>query len=224
VLHDRQVMRDEDEREVHLAPEGFDESAHHQFELWESFLRHFGLQGEIDRTPLPWIGAEDSAASDIGLIAGSENMPEKRWPIASWRRLIESLPGERFVLFGTANDAPITAAIAAGFDLTRVENAAGRTDLVTFARRLRRCRLLVTNDTGGMHLANALGVPLVALFGPTNPVRTGPIFRSELAATSVRILQPPGCAPTGGRPLADLDPQTVLAAVRESLATFAVRV
>ena len=63
-----------------------------------------------------------------------------------------------------------------------------------------------------MHLANALGVPLVALFGPTNPLRTGPVF-----AAPVRILQPPGCAPTGGGALADLSPAVVLATVRELL-------
>eukprot|EP01035_Chromulina_nebulosa_P006530 gene6530-biopygen5543 len=79
--------------------------------------------------------------------------------------------------------------------------------------RLRASRLLVTNDTGGMHLANALGVPLVALFGPTNPIRTGPVFNSP-----ARILQPPGCPPTGGASLHDLAPATVIAAVQEILA------
>ena len=60
-----------------------------------------------------------------------------------------------------------------------------------------------------MHLANALGVPLIALFGPTNPVRTRPVFNSP-----VHILQPPGCPETGGGSLADLTPAQVLAAVR----------
>ena len=55
-----------------------------------------------------------------------------------------------------------------------------------------------------------LRVPIVALFGPTNPVRTGPVF-----AAPVTILQPPGCAPTGGGSLADLAPETVMAAVRK---------
>jgi ADP-heptose:LPS heptosyltransferase len=64
-----------------------------------------------------------------------------------------------------------------------------------------------------MHLANALGIPLIALFGPTNPLRTGPIFSAP-----ARILQPPGCAPTGGAPLAGLDPAAVVSAVRELLA------
>jgi ADP-heptose:LPS heptosyltransferase len=72
--------------------------------------------------------------------------------------------------------------------------------------------MLVTNDTGGMHLANALGVPVLALFGPTNPLRTGPVF-----ASPHRVLQPPGCPPTGGGDLVQLAPATVAAAVREML-------
>lgn len=129
--------------------------------------------------------------------------------MAHWRALIESLPGENFLLFGTANDAPITAAVAAGFG-ERVENLAGRTSLADYGARLRGCRRLVTNDTGGMHLANVLGVPLIALFGPTNPLRTGPVF-----AAPVIILQPPGCAPAGGSPLAEIAAATVVAAIRQ---------
>ncbi|MCX6942003.1 MAG: glycosyltransferase family 9 protein, partial [Verrucomicrobia bacterium] len=194
----------------------FDERTHHQLELWETFLRHFGLLTALDRSPLP-VAVSDSPRSapsaPIGLIPGSENTPAKRWPVAHWRALIEAFPSAHFVLFGTANDAPLTSAIAASFAATRVENLAGRTTLPDYAARLRTCRLLVTNDTGGMHLANALGVPLLALFGPTNPVRTGPVF-----ASPTRLLQPPACPPTGGGNLADLTPETVAAAVSEILA------
>ncbi len=198
---------------VYRVPADFDERTHHQLKLWENFLRHFGLNAPLDHAPLllaPASGLLPSAP--IALIAGSENTPEKRWPVARWRALIEALPAERFVLLGTANDQPITAAVAAGFDPARVENLAGRTSLVAFAATLRSCRLLVTNDTGGMHLANALGVPLVALFGPTNPLRTGPIFSAP-----AKILQPLACPPTGGAALADLAPATVVATVRELL-------
>jgi heptosyltransferase II len=195
-------------------PAGFDEKAHHQLDVWRNFLCHFGLVGTIDLLP---VGATAAERSRIGLICGSENAPAKRWPVAHWRALIEALPEERFVLFGTANDAPITATVARGFDPTRVEDLAGHTDLLAYAAGLQAARLIVTNDTGGMHLANALGVPLLALFGPTNPVRTGPVFRAP-----ARVLQPPGCPPTGGRPLADLAPATVITAVRETLAAQSI--
>jgi ADP-heptose:LPS heptosyltransferase len=148
----------------------------------------------------------------IGLIPGSENTPEKRWPVGHWRALIEALPAESFTIFGTPNDSPIGDAVAAGFSSARVANRVGQTDLPAFAEHLSRCRALVTNDTGGMHLANALGTPLIALFGPTNPIRTGPIFSGP-----TKILQPPHSPPTGGGSLADLAPDAVAAALRDAL-------
>ena len=188
-------------------PDGFDEAHHHQIELWENFLRHFGLAAPPDLTPFSRAGF--AAGGPIGIIAGSENEPAKRWPAEHWRRLIEDMPDERFILFGTPGDRAVASAISSGLDPARVSNLAGRTGLLEFAARLAQCRLLVSNDTGGMHLANALGVPLVALFGPTNPIRTGPVFSSPY-----RILQPPGCPPTGGGSLAELPPEAVVAAVR----------
>ena len=193
-------------------PADFDERHHHQFELWENFLRHFGLTGAIDRSPHPLSPPATFPSPTIGLIPGSENTPEKRWPVSHWKALIAALPETRFVLFGTKNDLPITSAIAAGIAPDRVQDLAGKTDLPTYAAHLQSCSLLVTNDTGGMHLANALGVPLFALFGPTNPLRTRPVFSAP-----VTILQPPGCPDTGGGRLADLTPETVLAALRQAL-------
>ncbi|MGA3006485.1 MAG: glycosyltransferase family 9 protein [Opitutaceae bacterium] len=192
-------------------PADFDQKQNHQLALWESFLRAFGLDQPPDRTPL--LPALDSRLSTplIGLIVGSENSPEKRWPVAHWRAFIAARPESNFVIFGTAGDAPIAAAVAAGFG-PRVDDQAGRTDLTALVEQLAGCRLLVTNDTGGMHLANATGVPLIALFGPTNPVRTGPVFTAPF-----RILQPPGCPPTGGAALAGLAPETGVAAVGKFL-------
>jgi ADP-heptose:LPS heptosyltransferase/lauroyl/myristoyl acyltransferase len=194
---------------AYAPPADFDEAKRHQLELWTDFLKHFGLAAQPDRTPLH--SATPSSQSAIALICGSENNPEKRWPVAHWRTLIETLPQERFTLLGTKVDRALTDAVAAGFG-DRVRNRAGETDLLQFTAALRESRLLVTNDTGGMHLANALGVPHLALFGPTNPVRTGPIF-----ASPATILQPPGCPPTGGGSLQDLPPETVATALRELL-------
>jgi heptosyltransferase II len=191
---------------AYSVPADFDESRHHQTELWRDFLVHFGMTGGPDLSVVA--SPRATARGPIGLIAGSENDPSKRWPVENWRRLIEALPAEKFVLFGTSADAAITDQVCAGFDPARISNQAGRTSLVEFAAGLGGCRLLVSNDTGGMHLANALGVPLVALFGPTNPVRTGPVFTGPCA-----ILQPPGCPPTGGSPLVGLEAAQVVEAV-----------
>lgn len=191
-------------------PPSFEETKTHQLQLWRDFLGHFGLEAAPDCTPIFPPGAH--RAGPVGLIAGSENMPAKRWPVSRWRELISAQPETAFVLFGTAADATLTREIASVFPAGRVTDLAGRTDLPAFAEGLRGCRALVTNDTGGMHLANALGVPVVALFGPTNPVRTGPVFEAPRV-----ILQAPGSAPTGGGDLRQLSAETVLAAVRPLL-------
>jgi len=188
-------------------PDGYDEARHHQLELWTDFLRFFGLARDPDLAPFVLPGA--GRGREIGLIAGSQNNPGKRWPVEHWRALIEAFPERRFALFGTASDAAITRQIAQGFG-DRVRDTAGSTSLQAFASELGRLDLLVSNDTGGMHLANALGVPVVGLFGPTNPVRTGPVFNAPR-----RILLPPGSAATGGSPLAQLPVQDVVNAVRD---------
>jgi heptosyltransferase-2 len=56
---------------------------------------------------------------------------------------------------------------------------AGRTNLRELAAALKACRLLLTNDTGPMHLAAAVGTPVVAPFGSTSPELTGPAFASR---------------------------------------------
>jgi ADP-heptose:LPS heptosyltransferase len=180
----------------------------HQLRQWTEFCAAFGLPRDLDLRPVAAASAPE--VDMIGLIPGSENTPEKRWPIAHWRSLIATHPQHRFMIFGTPNDAPIAAAVSEGFPPARVVNVTGKTDLPGFAAALGRCRVLVTNDTGGMHLANALGVAVIGLFGPTNPLRTGPVFNAPRV-----ILQPPGCPATGGGNLADLRPETVAAALQD---------
>jgi heptosyltransferase-2 len=88
------------------------------------------------------------------------------------RRLSEKWKG-RVLLFGKAEEQPIAYEIlkylgARGIDLT------GKTGLLQLAGLLERCHLLITNDTGTMHVATAVSTPVVALFGSTDPVTTGP--------------------------------------------------
>lgn len=188
-------------------PENLDETREHQLSVWEQMLRYFGLEEELDRAPLV---EQRDAKPCIGLICGTENTPSKRWPVARWREFIELRPEQSFLLFGTSRDKAITEAVCQGFLPDRVKDLAGTTDLTAFIAELRRCLAVVCNDTGGMHLASYLGVPLVAIFGPTNPIRTGPIFE-----TPCRILQPPDCPPTGGGAMEDVTAERVSEALSE---------
>jgi lipopolysaccharide heptosyltransferase II len=103
--------------------------------------------------------------------------PNKRWPATHFAALVKQLarghPGHRFVIFGGPDDRPLGEAIVPAAP-DRCLNLCGRTSLTEMIEWLRLCEVLVTNDTGPMHAAAALGRPLVALFGPTEPRRTGP--------------------------------------------------
>ena len=101
----------------------------------------------------------------------------KRWPAENFAELVRLLAKNfsdaRFAILGVAGDKPpgeIIARSAPG----RCLNLCGETSLPEMVEWLRLCDLIVTNDTGPMHVAAALGKPLVALFGPTEPRRTGP--------------------------------------------------
>ncbi|WP_158279930.1 glycosyltransferase family 9 protein [Coraliomargarita sinensis] len=200
----------------HLS-EDIDERQLHQTSVWEGMARKYGLKGAIDYSPVKQTKIE-KCPGRVGLICGTENSPEKRWPVEHWRSLITGLlevdQVSEVVLYGTPADRTITDQVAAGFDPERVWNLAGETDLAQFCDELSGCELVCCNDTGGMHLANMLGTPVVAIFGPTNPVRTGPIF-----STPHRILQPDGCPATGGVPIREVSPQSCLQAALEVLST-----
>ncbi len=113
----------------------------------------------------------------------------KRWPLDQFRQVIAQLrirlPGTQILILGGADDRPLGAALA-GEGTTGVLDLTGQLDLQELVEVMRRVRVLVTNDTGPMHIAAALGRPVVGLFGPTEPRRTGPygpghrILRHEL--------------------------------------------
>ncbi len=103
--------------------------------------------------------------------------PNKRWPVEYFvglvRLLAEKFPDARFAILGDWRDRPFGEIISRGAP-ERCLNLCGQTSLPEMVEWLRLCQLMVTNDTGPMHVAAALGKPLVALFGPTEPRRTGP--------------------------------------------------
>jgi heptosyltransferase I len=148
----------------------------------------------------------------------------KRWPAESFaglvRLLAQKFPDARFAILGAAEDKSLGETIART-EAQRCLNLCGQTSLLEMVEWLRLCDLMVTNDTGPMHVAAALGKPLVALFGPTEPRRTGPYGHLE---SVLRIDLP--CSPclkshcTWGKPdecLKAISPEMVLERVRLKL-------
>ena len=118
----------------------------------------------------------------IGLCPGAEYGPAKRWlpeRFADAAAKITAQSSARWILFGTKNDAAIGEQIAAAIG-DHCVNRIGQTTLDQLIDELRRCRLLLTNDTGTMHLAALIGVPLVAIFGSTEPRLTGPLGNGHI--------------------------------------------
>jgi heptosyltransferase II len=118
----------------------------------------------------------------IGLCPGAEYGPAKRWfpeRFAEVAKKINAQSSAQWILFGTKKDAAMGDQIAAAIS-DHCVNRIGHTTLDQLINELRECRLLLTNDTGTMHLAALLGVPVVAIFGSTEPALTGPIGNAHI--------------------------------------------
>jgi len=113
----------------------------------------------------------------IGLCPGAEYGPAKRWLPERFAEVAVKITAQasaQWILLGTKNDTAIGEQIATAIG-DHCVNRIGQTTLDQLIDELRRCRLLLTNDTGTMHLAALLGVPVVAVFGSTEPRLTGPL-------------------------------------------------
>jgi heptosyltransferase-2 len=119
----------------------------------------------------------------IGLNAGAEYGPAKRWMPERFGEVAKRVSDEvacRWLLLGGPGDVEIANAIETQLrahvaDSRHVVNVAGKTTLMELCELMKFCKLLLTNDTGPMHLAAALGTPLVAIFGSTSAELTGPL-------------------------------------------------
>ena len=113
----------------------------------------------------------------LGLCPGAEYGQAKRWlpeRFAEVAAKVSAQSSAQWILFGTKNDMAIGDQIATAIG-DHCVNRIGHTTLDQLIDELRECRLVLTNDTGTMHLAALLGVPVVAIFGSTEPRLTGPL-------------------------------------------------
>jgi heptosyltransferase-2 len=132
----------------------------------------------------------------IGICPGASFGAAKRWLPDRYAkladRLIDAL-GADVLIFGSHAERPLAEAVAQAMEHTPLL-VAGKTTLREFMALLAKCHLVITNDSGPMHLAAALGLRLLAIFGSTNERATGPLgLRARI------IKHPVECSPCGLR-------------------------
>lgn len=125
----------------------------------------------------------------VGFAPGAAYGHAKRWPPDRVARVIAQLArerGARALLVGAGGDREAGRAIESTLppDVS-VLNLIGRTDLRLLMGVIRACRVFVSNDSGAMHLAAALGVPVTAIFGPTNERATAPLGEHDVLLRQV---------------------------------------
>jgi len=113
----------------------------------------------------------------IGIAPGAAYGPAKKWfpeRFAAVADRLSDASGVQTILFGSAGDWESTSAVQ-GSARHPLIDIAGMTNLKEAIALIARCSLFISNDSGLMHVAGALGVPTVAIFGSTNPVTTSPV-------------------------------------------------
>jgi heptosyltransferase-2 len=125
----------------------------------------------------------------VGFAPGAAYGHAKRWPPERVAQVITRLVRERgaaCILVGAEGDREAGRAIESSLPAdVRVKNLIGRTDLRLLIGVLARCSAFVSNDSGAMHLAAAAGVPVTAIFGPTNDKATRPIGDHDVLVREV---------------------------------------
>ena len=149
----------------------------HQVHHYLHLARNLGAEISDELSPIATSRRTAASEAIVGLCPGAEYGPAKRWLPERFADVAMRVSAQRNVtwkVFGTAADAANGKIIcdAAG---SQCDNRVGQTTLEQLIDELGACRLLLTNDTGTMHLATLLGVPVVAVFGSTEHRLTGPL-------------------------------------------------
>ncbi len=134
----------------------------------------------------------DSPKEIVALAPGATYGPAKRWFPERFAKVADEIAAAfpcRIILLGGKSDWDIAEEVRrhAGADLL---NLAGKTDLEEAIYLISQCRVMISNDSGLMHIAGALNVPTIAIFGSTNPVTTSPV-----GSQSIVVHQEVSCSP-----------------------------
>ncbi|MDE3156540.1 MAG: lipopolysaccharide heptosyltransferase II [Acidobacteriota bacterium] len=176
-------------------------------------------------------GGWDGAAPLVGVAPGAAFGHAKRWPPDRFAAVIRALSaaGVATVVVGSAADADagreIERALAGATLTAPCVDLVGRTSLPELFGTLALCRAVVTNDSGAMHVAAALGVPVTAIFGPTDERVTSPLPTSQGTRAHAVLARQVWCrpcmlreCPIDHRCMTRIPPEEVLAALWRQLA------
>ncbi len=135
-------------------------------------------QLDFGRRALQEIGVQsEDAPQTVGVFPGAEFGPSKRWPSDHFAELLRQLDRHqdlKMVLLAGPGEEALAAEIREKSAVT-IPLVGPQLNLVELAAVLAHLQVLVTNDSGPMHIAAATGTRCVAIFGPTNPTRTAPV-------------------------------------------------
>ncbi len=197
-----------------------------------------GITGEdyisINVEPLSKRAAEDrllAAGSRAGKLrvaigAGASYGSAKCWPPDRFAEVANRLVAEsdaEIILFGTAAETEVSSAITAAMRNAPID-LTGKTAIADLPALLSQCHLFIGNDSGAMHVASSVGLPVVAVFGPTDPLGTAPVTpRCSI------VQDKPYCSPcflrrcpTDHRCMTRISPAVVAAAAQSWLASAEV--
>lgn len=167
------------------------------------------------------------AALRVAIGAGASYGSAKCWPPSRFAEVANRIQAESdadIILFGTAAEAAVSAAIAAEMRQPPI-NLTGKTTIGDLPALLSECHLFLGNDSGAMHVAAAVGLPVVAVFGPTDPLGTAPVTPRCTIVQEKSYCSP--CflrrCPTDHRCMTQVTPAAVSAAIKPWLAGLEVR-
>jgi lipopolysaccharide heptosyltransferase II len=175
--------------------------------------------------------AREGIRPDRPLIAchvSANNGQSKRWPVPYWAMLMDRLIREEkayVILTGAPNDLPLIEKITRRMSEQPL-NLAGKTSLTQLAALLKRADLLISGDSGPMHIAGAVQTPLIAIHGPTDPALSGPvshhatILRSDIWCSPCYMARDTAdCRFFTTQCMKDIQPARVFAVAQEKLAS-----
>ena len=173
-----------------------------------------GIAAGVKAGLLPRFAPDERELAQSGVLVGDHRMvialapgsnrtiAHKRWPIGRFAELVTQLSqrGAHVVVLGGLDERDVGRQLAAQAGQSGLTNLVDATDVGTAAAVLARCRLAVGNDGMLLHLAAAVGIPTVAIFGPSDPALFAPrgplsfVVRKNLPCSPCDDLHPGGCA------------------------------